>query len=711
MSLSRRQFLKSMGNVGLLYAFRFGPTVEAQEEHYRVLPLDIGDDGCIATIPDVDYRDWISFRPNGKVSIFTGRTELGQGLKTVLTAVVTQGLEIPQRNLTVIQGDTELCPDDGPTTGSCATKYVGWGFWLACEKIRADLLARASKALGVPSKELQYRNGGVALKNKRSVLKSAFELGDGQVVLMSVDPNGSSGSDKSYVDLGIHNVNAKKIVTGHLNYVGDIKVPNALYAGWLSQPYHPSLTRLRSYDLSAARSIPGVKMVEVIKGRVAAVAERYNDVLKALDVVRADWTIPQRPKSLQLEEESRSKARLFQVIEQVGNVDAGLAASDFVISETYTTQYATQAPIETDAAVARLEDGGNRATVWVSSQYPFMAREIISRHAHMSNSNVHVIAMPVGGGFGGKSSNPVTGEAAWFSRIINAPVKLIYSRKDQFLLRGSFKAACVIDLTTGISANGRMIARKIDIIHDMGKGTTNTYVIPHVSTKLFHAAWPFARAISRGTSFVQTCFATESHIDMVASSVGIDPLEFRRNNVQVQAFIPLLDACAEMIGYNNYQEAPNAGIGMAIINHGASQLGAVAAEVEVNRSTGKIHIKKICGAFDIGTIINRNTVTVGIRGAIIWGIGYALYEEVKLDGHRAETTDLMDYHIPRFSDIPPIEIAFLDNHKPGSPRGCGEMPMIPTIGAIANAVYRAIGIRFYSTPMTPRKVKKALDGV
>jgi CO/xanthine dehydrogenase Mo-binding subunit len=102
---------------------------------------------------------------------------------------------------------------------------------------------------------------------------------------------------------------------------------------------------------------------------------------------------------------------------------------------------------------------------------------------------------------------------------------------------------------------------------------------------------------------------------------------------------------------------------------------------------------------------------VGIRGAIIWGIGYALYEEVKLDGHRAETTDLMDYHIPRFSDIPPIEIAFLDNHKPGSPRGCGEMPMIPTIGAIANAVYRAIGIRFYSTPMTPRKVKKALDGV
>ena len=100
--------------------------------------------------------------------------------------------------------------------------------------------------------------------------------------------------------------------------------------------------------------------------------------------------------------------------------------------------------------------------------------------------------------------------------------------------------------------------------------------------------------------------------------------------------------------------------------------------------------------------------TRGIRGAITWGIGYALHEEIILNGHRTETADLMSYHIPRFSDIPLVEIAFLDNYQPGSPRGCGEMPVIPTIGAIANAVYRAIGVRFHSTPITPEKVKKAL---
>jgi isoquinoline 1-oxidoreductase len=709
MSVSRRQFLKAMGGAGLLYAVRFAPGSEPQDKTYDVFPMDIDDDECVAAILDIDYSEWIVLGPDGKVKIFTGRTELGQGLKTVLTAVVTQGLEIPQGKLTVVQGDTELCPDDGPTTGSSATKYVGWGYWIACEKIRADLISRASRSLGIPVRELHYRNGGVGRKGTRNILKRAFELGSGQVVKLSVDPRASSSNDKTYVDLGIPNVNAKKIVTGKLKYVGDLYIPGVLYAGWLSQPYHPKQTVLKSADLSAARAIPGVKMVDVIGGRVAVVAERYNDVLKALDAVNAEWSVPQRSEILQLEEESRSRAELFEVKEQEGNVDAGLAVSDLVVSETYTTQYTTQAPMETDTAIARMEDGGKRATVWASSQHPHRAREIVSKFLGISESSIQVIGMPLGGGFGGKTSNPVTMEAAGLARFVGAPVKLIYSRKDQFQLRGRFKAACVIDLTTGVSANGKMMARKIDIIHDMGFGTTNTYTIPHTLTNVYHADWPFKRAVSRGTSFVQTCFAVESHVDMVAAALGVDPLEFRRNNVRFQAFVSLLDVCAEMIGYYNYQPGPNSGIGMAIVNHGGSQLGAVAAEVKVNPSTGKVTVKKICGAFDIGTVINRNTATVGIRGAITWGIGYALYEEIILNGHRTETADLMVYHLPRFSDIPPVEIAFLDNYQPGSPRGCGEMPVIPTIGAIANAVYKAIGIRFYSTPITPEKIKKALQ--
>jgi len=711
MSVSRRQFLKAMGGVGLLYAIKFAPGSEPQEKYYDAFPLDVGDDECVAKILDLDYTEWIAFGPDGEVTVFTGRTELGQGLKTVITAVVTQSLEIPQGKLTIVQGDTELCPDDGPTTGSSATRLVGWGFWLACAKIREDLITRASRSLGISPKDLEYRNGGVGWKSQhKSILKRAFELGGDQAVKISINPNVFLSTNKQYVDLRILNVNAKKIVRGKLKYVGDVYVPDMLYAGWLCPPYHRKLTGLRSVDLSAARAIPGVKMVEVVGKHPAVVAERYSDVLKALKAIKAEWSVPTRPVELRLEDESRARARLYEVMEQEGNIEAGLASSDIVVSETYTTHYTTHAAMETDTALARLEDGGRQATVWVSSQHPFKAREIISQFARIPEASIRVIGMPVGGGFGGKTSNPVTGEAAILARYSGKPVKLIYSRKDQIQLRGRYKEACVIDLSTGISTDGRMLARKIDIIHDSGFGSTDTYTIPHVLTNLYKAEWPIDHATSRGTSYVQLCFATESHIDMVAASVGMDPVVFRRNNIKLPALVSALDACAEMVGYGNYQQKPNEGTGFAIVNHGGRQLGAVAAEVSVNRTTGRVKVKRICGAFDIGTVINRNTATVGIRGAIIWGIGYALHEEIKLSGHKTQTADLMAYHIPRFSDIPPIEIVFLNNYNPESPRGCGEMPVVPTIGAIANAVYSAIGIRFYSTPITPEKIKMTLKG-
>ncbi len=709
MSMTRRQFLAIMGGSGLLYAFRFAPGAGKRMIQYNSLPIDLDDPNCLAVMVDINYEDWIVFDQEGNVTIFTGRTELGQGLKTVLTAIVTQGLDIPSSKLTVIQGDTECCPDDGPTTGSCATKEVGWGFWLACERIRADLLNRAAQSQGLSIEELQFRQGGIGLKSKGGSIFSAFELGNGEVVMMTIDPQASSSSNEQYVDLGIPNVNANEIVTGKLKYVGDMYVPGMLYADWLTPPYHRRLTSLKTVNLNAARALPGAKIVEVVRGNVVALGERYTDVVKALDAAEAEWSTPKRPEELNLEEEIRAKAKLVEFKEKQGNVDTGLAESYLTVSETYVTHFTTQAPIETDTALVSLENGGNKTTAWVSSQHPHRARKIIAESLRFPESEVRVIGMPVGGGFGGKTSNPVTGEAAELARLAGVPIKLLYSRKNQFQLRSRYKMACVIDLTTGLDSNGRMLARKIDTYQDVGSGTTDTYDIPNVLTRNFQAEMPIDRAISRGTSYVQNCFATESHIDMVAAAAGIDPIEFRRNNVKYPAFIHLIDACTEMIDYYNFQPEADEGIGLAITHHGGGQLGAVAAEVSVNRKTGSIKVKKICGAFDIGTIINRNTTTVGIRGAMIWGIGYILSEEIKLDGHRAETAYLSDYHIPRFSDIPPIEIAFLDNYRPGSPRGCGELPVIPTIGAIANAVYNATGVRFYCSPITPSRVLKALE--
>jgi isoquinoline 1-oxidoreductase len=673
--------------------------------------MDLEEAVCKAVLTDIDYVQWIVFGPDGSVSVFTNRTELGQGLKTVIAAVVTQGLDISLEKLTVVQGDTDCCPDDGPTYGSAATQVVGWGFWRACQKIRSDLVARAAGKLGIPADRLRFTSGGVGIKGKIGKRVSAFELGRGKVVILDIDPKAALAGEQ-YVDRGIPNVNGEKIVTGELKYVGDLHMPGQLYAGWLTQPYHHRITWLLSAHLEAAEALPGVKMVNVVRGRVAAVGERYTDVIKALSLVETGWSVPKRSKHLPVEDEARLGAKLEEVKEELGDVEAGLEASDLVISETYTTQYIAHAQIETDAAAAVPGDADGRVTVWVSSQYPYEARKIIADYLDKPQSDVRVIAMPVGGGFGGKIDNPVTREAAVLAGLARAPIKLIYSRKNQFQLLSLFKAACIIDVTTGVSADGMMIARKIDSYQDLAEGSTCTYAIPNVLTRAYAADWPFGRAVTRGTSYVQTCFAIESHADMVADRLGMDPFEFRRKNVQYPAFVNLIDKCAEMIGYDGSRSGSDEGIGMAIVKHGGAQLGAVAAKVAVDRGTGKIKVKQVCVAFDIGIVVSRNTAIVGIQGGVAWGIGFALSEEVKLNGHSTETEYLSEYRIPRFSDMPPIEITFLDNHcPPGTVRGCGEMPVIPTIGAIANAVYNAIGIRFYSTPITPEKVKQALGNV
>jgi len=163
-----------------------------------------------------------------------------------------------------------------------------------------------------------------------------------------------------------------------------------------------------------------------------------------------------------------------------------------------------------------------------------------------------------------------------------------------------------------------------------------------------------------------------------------------------------------MMRYGVYEPPEDHGIGFGIINHGGRQLGVVGAEVGVDRRSGQIDVVRLCGAYDIGVVINRNTTRMGVRGAMLWGLGFALFEEVDLDGHRCHTTGFSNYRIPRFSDTPPIELAFLDNQHPGAPRGCGEMPLPATLAAICNAVYDAIGVRFYTIPMTPERVLAAL---
>ncbi len=655
-----------------------------------------------------DYTDWLFIHKDGSVTAHTGRVDMGQGLMTVMSNIISQGLQIPPDKVELVMGDTALCPDDGPTSGSVATRIVGWGYWRACERIREHLIGRAAEILGVPTEKLEYRDGAVVGPADAPRRLEIGELADGGLHLATIDPKEPYSSRTPYFDRGTPNVKGEAIVTGTLTYTADLFPGEVAYASWLLAPYHSYMTRLEKADLDAARRIPGVEDVQLIWDTAMVVGSSFQAVERGLGAVTPRWTIPNRPVELEVEREIREGASLRKVMEEQGNLESGFAQSSVQLSETYITQYATQVPIETETAIAEVD--GDQATIWASMQAPFRARKRVAKLLGVPEDNVRIQSMPVGGGFGVKVGTEAPQIAAGIARASGRRVKVVFSRAHQFIGDARFKEAVVADLRSGVAPDGTLLARTIDLYQDEGYGTEKTYAIPNVRARLFRARMPARHGVMRGTSFVQTCFAIESHTDMVAEAVGLDPVTFRKINLATQEFAPLLDACAEIIGYQERKPPENNGIGFAICHHGGRQLGAVAAEVSVDRRTGVVTVVRLVGAFDIGVVINRNTLRANTEGAMLWGLGYALFEEVHMNGHMTFTRSLSDYRVPRFSDVPPIDTDYFDNVTKGQmPRGCGELPVVPTIGAIANAVYDAVGLRFYTLPMTPERVLEGLQ--
>ncbi len=709
MTLTRRRFLSGLGGTSLVFVFDLSCAPEKAPEP-TLLALDGDDEAALidaAIEAKVDYRGWLAIARDGAVTAHTGRMELGQGLKTVLSNVICQALELPGERVHLVMGDTDLCPDDGPTTGSNATRGVGWRYWVACHAARNHLLDEAARRLRSAREELVYEAGEIYDPSRPGRRLGIGELGPGVRELSAGDLETTAGDLPPYVDRGTPSVEAEAIVTGTKSYAGDLRAGDCLYGGFLLPEYHAQRTELLEIDLAPAENVPGLVKLERIGGTVAAIGRTYTSVQKALAAARPIWKQPPYPPEFDNEQEIRKRSKLVGVLRERGDVERALAASDHVISESYVTQYATPAPIETHTALADVT--ARSATAWVGTQSPFLARERVARALALPDERVRIVGMPPGGGFGEKAGHNVADRAAVLSSLAGEPVKYVQSRKEHFQAACKYKHSVVIDITTGVSADGEIRARTIDFHQGRGKGTRKLYDIPAVRYRSYRAQIGIGNAIMRGTSYTQTIFALESHTDMVARAVGIDPVELRRRNVLNPPFLPLLDRCAEMLGYPSSERSPGHGQGFGICYHGVHQYGVVGAVVEVDRKSGTIGVVRLCGAFDIGQVMNRNTASMGVRGAMIWGLGYALLEEARFDAHRSHTAAFEDYRVPRFSDVPEIELAFLDNHRPGVPRGCGEVPVPPTIAAICNAVYDATGVRFYTLPMTPARVRAALE--
>jgi nicotinate dehydrogenase subunit B len=695
--VTRREFLKLTGG-GLLVFFTVGE-----------LPF-FSKEAEGAPLP-TDFNAFLKIGEDGRVSCFTGKIEMGQGVVTSLAQMLADELDMSLDSVNMVMGDTDLCPWDMGTFGSRTTRFFGPPLRAAGAEARAVLLELASAQLHVPVQKLTVESGEVFEKTQPRKRVTYAQLTRGKRIErhLSGPVKVKDPSEFKIMHRSELRRDAFEKVTGKAEYAGDIHVPGMLYARILRPPAHGA--RLVSADLSEAEKIEGVRLVR--DGDLIAALHPRPDLAEAAVLkIKAEF---ERPKSdvdhKTIFDHLLKVAPPGNVIESGGDLKTGELGAKWRSDATYFNSYVAHAPMEPHTATVRLE--GSRATIWPSSQTPFRAKEEAAQALGIPAENVRVISPFVGGGFGGKTRNIQVGEAARLARLTGKPVQVAWSRNEEFFY-DSFRPAAVVKIRSGATEQGDMRSWDYRVYFAGERGAAHFYDIPNHRTVSYGGGWggtpgshPFATGAWRAPANNTNTFARESQLDIVAAQAKMDPLNFRLRNLADEKMKRVLKAAADKFGWKKSPLPSGQGRGIAC-GIDAGTYVATVAEVEVDKSSGAVSVRRVVSAQDMGLSINPEGAAIQMEGCVIMGMGYALTEEIHFQGGEILDLNFDTYEIPRFSWLPKIETVILEN--PNSPPQGGGEPAIITMGAVlANAIFDACGARVFQLPMTPERVKKAME--
>jgi len=690
---TRREFLKQVGLLG----------------GGIVVYVTVGDPSSWARQP-ADFNAYFRIGADGRVTCFTGKIEMGQGVITSLAQMLADELVVPLASVDMVMGDTLLCPYDRGTFGSLSTPYFGVTLRQAAAEARAVLIQMAAEKLKVPSSQLTVKDGQVIDSKNPNRSVTYVQLTGGEIierrlklsaVLLPASSHTISGRATGRTD-------ARQKVTGEARYSGDIQLPGMLYAKILRPPAHEAV--LRSINLEPAKKIKGVVVIRD-GDLIAALHEYPDEAQKALDHIIAEWNQPAPQVDHDtIFEHLLSSAPPAEIITQSGNIATGrnLAAQKF--EATYLNHYVAHAPMEPHTAVVQVE--GQKATVWASTQTPFWAQQEVARTLGLATQNVRVITPFVGGGFGGKTRNQQVIEAARLAKLAGKPVQVAWTRKEEFFY-DTFRPAAVIKIRSGLNRDHRIAYWDYDNYFAGSRSSRPFYDIPHQRVAA-RGGWmgggsqahPFSVGAWRGPGSNTNVFAMESQIDVMAAAGGMDPLTFRLNHLTDKRMRKVLQTAAEKFGHRFARAPTKKGFGIACTDYKGTYV-ATMAEVKVDGKSGEIRVQRVVCAQDTGEVINPEGIRLQIEGCITMGLGYVLSEKIRFSGGKILDENFDTYELPRFSWLPKIETVLVDN--PGMPpQGCGEPAITPMGAVIANAVYDAIGVRLCELPMTPARVNSAI---
>ena len=639
-----------------------------------------------------DVNAWLHIAEDGAVTAYCGKTEVGQNVKTSMAQAVAEELRVPISSIKMLLADTDLVPYDAGTFGSQSTPQMAPRMHRAAAVAREALLDLAAEHFKVDRGALTAADGKIT-KAGGSEAIAYGQLTKGQKLVRQVDNNVAITPPSEWKICGtsVAKLGGREIVTGKQKYSSDVKLPGMMF-GRVHRPPQYEAT-LNSLDVSGAESMPGVKVVRD-GDFVGVVAPDSMTAGHAVNAMRAEWTFKRQPSSSEIFDYLKKNGSA--VAARPAAMEEALGKAQHKIEASYHIAYIAHTPLEPRAAVAEWKD--DKLTIWTGSQRPFGVRSDVARALNVPENRVRVIVPDTGSGYGGKHSGECAIEAARLARAAGKPVKLVWTRQEEFTW-AYFRPGGVIDVTAAIDGDGKLTVWDFHNYNSGGSAIRSPYDVAGQRSEFHGSKSPLKQGSYRGLAATANHFARESAMDELAAAAKIDPLEFRLKNLKDARLKAVLEAVAEAFGWGKQKSSESRGFGLA----GGTEKGsyvATCAEVAIDRRSGDVRVVRAVTAFECGAVRNPEHLKNQIEGAVVMGLGGALFEAIHFKDGSITNPHMADYRVPRFMDVPKLETVLV-NRKDLPSVGAGETPIVCIAPAIGNAIFAATNIRLRSMPMVP----------
>ncbi|MBT8184829.1 MAG: molybdopterin-dependent oxidoreductase [Eudoraea sp.] len=730
---SRRKFLRNMGYI--VVGFPLLGSCLGEEDFNMANRI-----AYLGKFPNVlskanQVNAWLQVLEDGRILVFSGKVELGQGIRTAIRQVAAEELDMELDQVTVQLAETGLTPNEGYTAGSSSIPNSAMSVRYAAATARQKLLELASQKLNTKIENLLLFHGKVKVKKRKESLTFSEILAGAQIDLEVNTPVPlKSNKAHKYIGKAIPRPDIEKMVRGEQVHIQDLRFQGMVHARVLRPPNYSS--QLVQIDVSGiASKLPGILKTVVNGSFVAVITEREYQAVKAENYLRdhSEWTRwTPFPDQKNIYDYIKNIADAPQNIRNEGDVKAVINRS-VTLKARYTKPYITHGSMGPACGLAMYD--GDILHIWSHSQGIYPLRNALTTMLNMEQDKVHIISVPGAGCYGHSTADDAATDAAILAlEYPGKHVRVQWSRQDEHAW-DPLGSAIITEVEASLDASGKISSWLSDVWTDshstrpnkdagtlltarylekpflmtsrgyLGGGHRNSdpyYTIPNIQLNAHYYKGPLRVSSLRSLGAYAAIFSIESFMDELALKAEKDPLEFRLAHLEDERAIAVIQKIQDMTRRLSLGEGEGIGYGFCRYKNTAAY-AAVGAKVFVEKATGKVQLKKIWAAVDVGEVINLDGIVNQTEGGMIQAASWTLKEQVTFNEKEITSTDWAKYPVFRFSEIPEVDVAIINRpNKP--PEGGGEVSVPPTGAAICNAVYNACGKRIYNLPITPEQV-------